>query len=472
MSVLVLLAMMAAAPAAEAGVGPKGASEKAPKDALSAADANLQPSVVFGRAAPSVMVVLAPVKGGTSLGSGVVVAKELVVTNAHVIEGADEISVKQGNRSWSAKIQAIDGDHDLALLRVAELDRPAVVMRDSSLLTVGERAFAIGAPQGLELSLTDGLVSSVRREGTPTGVQTSAPISKGSSGGGLFDGQGRLIGVTTFYLRNGQNLNFAVPAEHVTALLDGKRVPDAVLAAPSAEPPQWTVTARPEALRCDVSSYSMWGDFSDGLILVESQPVTARWWFRSFNSQTPKTTFLDVQGDGIASNLDPDVVLTDLSKKSAYVEFQGQRKRGLLVFFMDGDAISVTKFERATLAGQPRIVGLSGPCTAMANSGIEYDQSFETQANKKVRRPVSASKDPESLCKAGNADHCLAVAEAKPRDEALEFFIAACSATDGSRAAAAKGCQVVSDTFRSVGDVASARRYRKRACTLEPSGCR
>ncbi|MGC4114811.1 MAG: hypothetical protein QM765_09415 [Myxococcales bacterium] len=230
---------------------------------------------------------------------------------------------------------------------------------------------------------------------------------------------------------------------------------------------------RPEALRCDISSYFMLGAFSDGMELLESQPAVARWWFRNFNSQTPKTIHLDVEGDGLPSNLDSDLVLTDLSKKAGYVEFQGQRKRGLLVFFIGASAITVSKFERATLAGQPRIVGLSGSCTPMANSGIEYDQSFEVQANRaNLRRPVGGPRDRESLCKAGDADRCMSVAEGKPREEALEFLLAACSAKDGSRVAAAQGCDAVADTFRAVGDVATAQRYRRRACALDASVCR
>ncbi|MGC4114812.1 MAG: serine protease [Myxococcales bacterium] len=180
MYLLVLLATLAAAPVTGPNSGaPRSSSVAEKKDSLSAADENLQPSVVFGRAAPSVLVVLATVKEGTSLGSGVVVGKDLIVTNAHVVEGAASITVKQGKRSWPATLNALDREHDLAILKVAELERPAVALRESSLLTVGERAYAIGAPQGLELSLTDGLVSSVRKEGPATGVQTSAPISKG-----------------------------------------------------------------------------------------------------------------------------------------------------------------------------------------------------------------------------------------------------------------------------------------------------
>jgi tetratricopeptide (TPR) repeat protein len=78
--------------------------------------------------------------------------------------------------------------------------------------------YAVGAPEGFELTLSEGLISSLRPfEGVQL-IQTTAPISRGSSGGGLFDAQGRLIGITTFYVKEGQNLNFALPGEWVEAL--------------------------------------------------------------------------------------------------------------------------------------------------------------------------------------------------------------------------------------------------------------
>ena len=80
-------------------------------------------------------------------------------------------------------------------------------------IKVGERAITVGTPQGLELTVAEGLVSSKRTHKGSRLVQTSAPISHGSSGGGLFDARGQLLGITTFYFAGGQNLNFAVAAE-------------------------------------------------------------------------------------------------------------------------------------------------------------------------------------------------------------------------------------------------------------------
>jgi S1-C subfamily serine protease len=73
--------------------------------------------------------------------------------------------------------------------------------------------YAIGTPQGLERTLSQGLVSAMRETSEGTVIQTSAPISPGSSGGGLFDTQGQLVGITTFQTKTGQNLNFAIPVD-------------------------------------------------------------------------------------------------------------------------------------------------------------------------------------------------------------------------------------------------------------------
>jgi hypothetical protein len=108
-------------------------------------------------------------------------------------------------------------------MRVPGLTAPAVVLGSSAELRIGQRVYAIGAPQGLELTLSDGLISSLRtlvsKDRVEPWIQTSAPIAGGSSGGGLFDEQARLIGITTFGIGRGGvvvgNLNFAVPAEQV-----------------------------------------------------------------------------------------------------------------------------------------------------------------------------------------------------------------------------------------------------------------
>src|SRR5579875_3297284 len=175
---------------------------------------------VFKRVSPSVMVVESLNARGAvvAFGSGVVIAPGCVITNRHVIEDGVSFRVVHSARKWPAKLMKVDPDHDLAELSVAGLDAPAVTVLDSSKLEVGETVYAIGAPEGLELTISEGLISGLRDFDKGRVIQTSAAISPGSSGGGLFDTQGRLVGITTFYLKEGQSLNFALPAEWTTAL--------------------------------------------------------------------------------------------------------------------------------------------------------------------------------------------------------------------------------------------------------------
>src|SRR3989449_9719051 len=178
------------------------------------------PQELFRRLSPSVFVVEALNERGSvvATGSGVAVAPSKVVTNKHVIREGVVWRVRHGSKTWPATLTHLDPDHDLCRLKAEGLKAPPVTVRASSTLAVGERVYTIGAPEGLELSLSEGLISGLREFEQVRLIQTSAAISPGSSGGGLFDNQGRLVGITTFFLKEGQNLNFALPGEWVQAL--------------------------------------------------------------------------------------------------------------------------------------------------------------------------------------------------------------------------------------------------------------
>jgi S1-C subfamily serine protease len=156
------------------------------------------PGELFKSLSPSVFVVETLDAKGTAiaLGSGVSVAKDEVVTNRHVVEDGKAWRIRQGDNTWAARIAFLDAEHDLCGLQVRGLSATPVTVRVSSTLSVGERVYALGAPEGLELSLSEGLVSGLRKFEGVSLIQTTAPISHGSSGGGLFDAQGRLIGIT------------------------------------------------------------------------------------------------------------------------------------------------------------------------------------------------------------------------------------------------------------------------------------
>src|SRR5439155_14858915 len=165
--------------------------------------ATASPQEIFKRLSSSVFVVENLNDSGSvvAIGSGVALGPSLVVTNKHVIEDGAAWRIRQGSKTWPATLAHLDPDHDLCELKANGLRAAPVPVRASSTLAVGEHVYAIGAPEGLELTLSEGLISALRDYEAVRLIQTSAAISPGSSGGGLFDSHGRLIGITTFFLK-------------------------------------------------------------------------------------------------------------------------------------------------------------------------------------------------------------------------------------------------------------------------------
>lgn len=147
-------------------------------------------------------------------GSAVALDERTLVTNCHVIDEMPVIWLRQGGATLRASPAGGDGGSDRCLLSVSPGRLSAVPgIRAWDDLRVGETVYSIGAPKGLEATLGQGLVSGLRTIKGIRYVQTSAPIAAGSSGGGLFDSSGNLVGVTTFHLRDAEGLNFAIAAE-------------------------------------------------------------------------------------------------------------------------------------------------------------------------------------------------------------------------------------------------------------------
>lgn len=187
---------------------------------------DLSPTEVFKAASPSVVVIEAlDADGRTQLqGSGVVVAVGQVVTNCHVVDQARVLVVRERTGDRYGELRYRDPKRDLCQLSVSSLDAVPVKTRPVDSLQIGESVYAIGAPRGLELTLSNGLVSSLRPLQGAALIQTTAAISPGSSGGGLFDAQGRLVGITTLYLEDSQSLNFAVPTDWIWVLPERSRM--------------------------------------------------------------------------------------------------------------------------------------------------------------------------------------------------------------------------------------------------------
>jgi tetratricopeptide (TPR) repeat protein len=187
---------------------------------LSSLAAANTPEQIFVQVSPSVVVVdIFDAKGKSiGLGSGAVIGAGQVITNCHVAQKGNSLQVRQSGKSFKATLQYANPDRDLCQLSVPDLQALPVALGTAKKLRVGQRVYAIGAPQGLELTLSEGLISSLRLYEGSQYIQTSAAISPGSSGGGLFDDQGRLVGITTFQFIEGQNLNFALPVDWIAEL--------------------------------------------------------------------------------------------------------------------------------------------------------------------------------------------------------------------------------------------------------------
>ncbi len=155
-----------------------------------------------------------------SQGSAVAIAPNLLLTNCHVVKGSRLILVANEAVRAPAWIAARDDATDRCVLATNGLDAtPVTELRSIGTLEVGEAVVAIGSPSGLTNTISEGIVSGIRDHDGRQIVQTTAPISPGSSGGGLFDLGGRLIAITTFVLEGQGQLNFAVPAEDYLPLL-------------------------------------------------------------------------------------------------------------------------------------------------------------------------------------------------------------------------------------------------------------
>lgn len=212
--------------------------------AASQGAAALTPAELFALVAPSVWRVQTLDADGLLLGQGsaVVVAPGQLVTNCHVLARARKVQVRRDGQSeaLAARLALWDVQRDLCQLDVPDLDAPAVALGPTAAAAVGQPAYAIGHPQGLDLTMSAGLVSSFRRNaaGQLVLLQTSAAISGGSSGGGLFNEAGELIGLTTIASAagNAQNLNFAIPADWIGDLPRRHAAARAVEAASKATP--------------------------------------------------------------------------------------------------------------------------------------------------------------------------------------------------------------------------------------------
>jgi serine protease Do len=160
-------------------------------------------------------------------GSGVIVDKEgYILTNNHVVEGADKIKVRLNDgREFTAILKGQDSRTDLAVLHIKAKDLPVATLGDSDKLEVGEWAIAIGSPFGLEHTVTVGVISAKGRTGLGTGtyedfIQTDASINPGNSGGPLSNIDGEVVGINAMIIQPGTGIGFAIPINMAKQILN------------------------------------------------------------------------------------------------------------------------------------------------------------------------------------------------------------------------------------------------------------
>jgi len=220
-----------------------------------AADAQTAPQIAGKAFESTVLLVMEDANGQPiSLGSGFLVREGEIASNLHVIQGASRGYAKLVSQKDKYDIQGITGidtNRDLVLLKISpvgtlggntqkqvdvtklsdsELEKLAntpplsLSLGNSDTVQVGETVYAVGNPQGLEGTFSQGIVSSIRQIGSDKLLQITAPISPGSSGGPVLNSKGEVIGVSVATFRGGQNLNFAIPSNYLKDLI-GKAGP-------------------------------------------------------------------------------------------------------------------------------------------------------------------------------------------------------------------------------------------------------
>ena len=173
-----------------------------------------------------------------SLGSGFFIRDGEIATNLHVIEGATSGYAKLVGQKAKYEIEgitAVDPARDLVILKVSGGGASLLTLDSSDAVQVGEPVYAVGNPQGLEGTFSQGIISSIREVASDKLLQITAPISPGSSGGPVLNAKGRVIGVSVATFKIGQNLNFAIPSNYLETLLGETGPPKPLMQTKSTE---------------------------------------------------------------------------------------------------------------------------------------------------------------------------------------------------------------------------------------------
>src|SRR5271157_2137647 len=205
---------------------------------------------VFAKTASKIVFLITRQSGELySRASGVILSADgYIATNYHALQGADSVEIRffpdpgdsEDYQSFNgAKLLYADPDRDIAVLKVNSNSLPFLKCPANTgcEARVGEKVYAIGNPKGLSNTISDGIVSGLRSVENEDFIQHTAPISPGSSGGALVDSSGALLGMNSWQVTDGQNLNFAISSKHLlTALASARQTTTALSFPPVASP--------------------------------------------------------------------------------------------------------------------------------------------------------------------------------------------------------------------------------------------
>jgi V8-like Glu-specific endopeptidase len=230
--------------------------------------AKLTPREIAAKATPSIVSIRTP----DGFGTGFVVREDgWIVTNLHVVASSDRAVVALPDKTVYPVVEVVNASasHDLIVLRIDAKKLPPLELANAEDVRPGDPVVAIGHPLGLEDTVSNGLLSAVRKVDDLVVLQVSAPIAPGSSGGPIFNEEGRVIGVATAILSGGQNLNLGLPSNYVQALIDKPRpmsfatfVSKMEEFRKSLQPPERKLAKLPLSVfaGCDKKSLAMVGD--------------------------------------------------------------------------------------------------------------------------------------------------------------------------------------------------------------------
>lgn len=184
----------------------------------------LTPGQIYKQFSPSVVLIEVPDEEGKAVfqGTGFIVSQDgRILTNYHVIQHGKTatVTLANGDAYDNVSVFEVDKRKDIALIKINAVELAPLRLGRSSSVEIGEQVFALTNPQGLQNSLSEGLVSAIRQMDGYRAIQLTAPISAGSSGGPVFNTKGEVIGIAQGSYQKGQNLNLAIPIDYARGML-------------------------------------------------------------------------------------------------------------------------------------------------------------------------------------------------------------------------------------------------------------